>query len=62
MDSIELLARFAYQPNALNYCGPSDANKVLRQYIIHKDNTEETKKVNGNQPLSSKDSIFKFME
>jgi len=44
MDSIELLARFAYQPNALNYCGPSDANKVLRQYIIHKDNTEETKK------------------
>ncbi len=44
-DPIELLARFAYQPNALKYCGPLEANKVLRRYIIHKDNAEEAKQV-----------------
>ncbi len=33
MDSTELVARYSYWPNKLNYCGPRDANKLILDYV-----------------------------
>ncbi|MFA5141872.1 MAG: DUF6390 family protein [Candidatus Woesearchaeota archaeon] len=43
MDTIELLARFAYKPNELRRCGPQDANLALYDYILNKKNPENIK-------------------
>jgi len=43
MDTIELLARFAYKPSQLNLCGPQDANLKLYRYLTKRDNLDEVK-------------------
>ena len=38
MKGIELAARFSYITNALEYCGPKEAGKQIKEYILRRDN------------------------
>lgn len=44
MEGLELLARFAYQPNKLGICKPECSEK-LYNYIMHKTNSDEIKNI-----------------
>jgi len=41
---IELTARFSYITNSLEYCGPKEAGKQIKEYILRKDNEKYLKK------------------
>lgn len=38
MEDLKLAAKYSFMPNRLKYCGPADADRVLYDFILGKDN------------------------